>query len=65
MTSGINGQEVIKWLQDNEIARLILAEMYAIKCEQDGEEDNNGEENTYDKLFSDTLDEIKSMEAFQ
>lgn len=60
-----NGQEIIKWLQNNKIARIILAETYAIKCEQAGEEDSNGEENTYDKLFSETLDEIKSMEIFQ
>lgn len=60
----MNGQKVIKWLQDNEIARIILAEIYAIKCEQSNEEDENGKENTYDKLFLETLDEIESMNAF-
>lgn len=58
--SDINGQEVIKWLQDNEIARIILAEIYAIKCEQDEEH-----EGTYDGFFVETLNEIKSMEAFK
>jgi len=61
----IGGQEVINWLQDNQIARILIAEIYAIKCEQESEEDENGEENTYDKLFIETLNEVKSMEAFK
>lgn len=65
----MNGQKVIKWLQDNEIARIILAEVYAIKCEQSNEEYENGDggeiPSTYDELFLETLSEVKLMGVFK